>query len=578
MTEKIKTTVDVFQNIVDTLQARELPNGQFKARCPAHDDNNPSLSLSLSDDGCILFHCHAGCTVDAIRDALGLEWRDLFPEKAKTPRERRFGKLVKSYVYTDESGNPLYRKNRFEPKDFSLQGYSNGQWTNDLNGARRVLYRLPEVLEADTVYLCEGEKSADAIRGLGVTATSAYTTTGWRDDFTKSLQGKRVVILADNDETGLKEAFKRKAILGATVVNLGHGKRQSYDPYDWVQDGGTAEDLAKLTAEDKKPKTLFRLTSLAELTNEPDKEWLIDNFLGVGDLAMVFGPSESGKTFLAINLACMLARGTGKMSGSFQVNGPKNVVYMSAEGRSGLAQRFLAAMISFDLSPDECARIQVCKSVVNFVDGNNTSHYTFFLQAIREQGFIPDVIIIDHLSSTVPGKGDSDQAAATLVGQAIADIQHNIGAAVVLIHHTGYDTSHSRGMTNYKDILDVQIKVMATNGHKNPRTMSCEKNKDGPHWQAQNFDLVPVDHTSSCTIVWNGIAPSKALTVSAQLDKVEQHIRKHPKQNTNQVVVAMESVLDGGRTMVENRIKTLCTEKRIIALKDDSGHTVYQAN
>ena len=51
----------------------------YQARCPAHADNGPSLSLREGDDGRILLHCHAGCATEAVVAALGLSMGDLFP-------------------------------------------------------------------------------------------------------------------------------------------------------------------------------------------------------------------------------------------------------------------------------------------------------------------------------------------------------------------------------------------------------------------------------------------------------------------------------------------------------------------
>ncbi len=50
------------------------------ARCPAHDDQTPSLHITLSDDGRVLLHCFAGCDPQSILDAVGLRWRDLCPD------------------------------------------------------------------------------------------------------------------------------------------------------------------------------------------------------------------------------------------------------------------------------------------------------------------------------------------------------------------------------------------------------------------------------------------------------------------------------------------------------------------
>jgi hypothetical protein len=57
-----------------------LPGGStWKALCPAHDDQDPSLSITEGDNGRVLLHCFAGCDERAILQAMGLTFRDLFP-------------------------------------------------------------------------------------------------------------------------------------------------------------------------------------------------------------------------------------------------------------------------------------------------------------------------------------------------------------------------------------------------------------------------------------------------------------------------------------------------------------------
>lgn len=62
--------------------------GSWMARCPAHDDRSPSLSIREADDGKILLRCMAGCRLEAIVKAVGLEVSDLFPPR----REDDYGK------------------------------------------------------------------------------------------------------------------------------------------------------------------------------------------------------------------------------------------------------------------------------------------------------------------------------------------------------------------------------------------------------------------------------------------------------------------------------------------------------
>uniref|UniRef100_A0A7V4WMA6 Zinc finger CHC2-type domain-containing protein n=1 Tax=Candidatus Caldatribacterium saccharofermentans TaxID=1454753 RepID=A0A7V4WMA6_9BACT len=65
---------------------RQVGPGKWVARCPAHDDRRPSLSIAEGKDGRILLHCFAGCRTADVLQALGLTFRDLFPEGApQTP-------------------------------------------------------------------------------------------------------------------------------------------------------------------------------------------------------------------------------------------------------------------------------------------------------------------------------------------------------------------------------------------------------------------------------------------------------------------------------------------------------------
>lgn len=63
-------------------------HGKWKARCPAHDDNNPSLSIAEGDNGAVLVHCHAGCEITDVVGAMGLQLPDLYPEDTRKSKSR----------------------------------------------------------------------------------------------------------------------------------------------------------------------------------------------------------------------------------------------------------------------------------------------------------------------------------------------------------------------------------------------------------------------------------------------------------------------------------------------------------
>lgn len=76
-------------------KVRQRAPGQWSARCPAHADKGPSLSLRESPEGAVLLHCFAGCNTQAVVSAMGLELADLFPPRSTSGREpKRLARLL----------------------------------------------------------------------------------------------------------------------------------------------------------------------------------------------------------------------------------------------------------------------------------------------------------------------------------------------------------------------------------------------------------------------------------------------------------------------------------------------------
>jgi putative DNA primase/helicase len=125
------------------------------------------------------------------------------------------GEIVATYDYTDETGALLFQCVRFQPKDFrQRQPDGKGGWIWNIEGVRRVLYRLAEVIPERTVCVAEGEKDADHLRSLGFTATTNPMGAGkWRPEYAETLRGKDVVIFGDvGDEDGAGEKHTAQVI------------------------------------------------------------------------------------------------------------------------------------------------------------------------------------------------------------------------------------------------------------------------------------------------------------------------------------------------------------------------------
>src|SRR5262249_14918434 len=116
-------------------------------RCPAHDDRKNSLSLTESN-GKLLVKCQAGCPTEFVINAVGLQWRDLFTDNVNgKPQDP----IIQRYIYTDENGHPVYRVCRTASKNFFQERFEAGAYLPGLNGVRRVLYNLPDLIKAKTI-------------------------------------------------------------------------------------------------------------------------------------------------------------------------------------------------------------------------------------------------------------------------------------------------------------------------------------------------------------------------------------------------------------------------------------------
>ncbi len=224
---------------------------KLKAKCPFHEDKTPSLSLDL-DRG--LWNCHAGCGGGSVIDLIarfenktpGLVLSEASegasgPSRAKCsqPKEMPVTKATIGtiYQYRDALNRDAYQVVRMVPKTFRQRHMKGDAWVWNMEGVERVLYRLPEIMQAEEIVVVEGEKDADNLVALGFCATCNVGGAGkWMNGYTDSLAGKRVVLCGDNDDAGRKHmdmVFESLAGKVAEVrfVNL---PKEFKDVSDWI--------------------------------------------------------------------------------------------------------------------------------------------------------------------------------------------------------------------------------------------------------------------------------------------------------------------------------------------------------
>tara|TARA_B100001964_G_scaffold148276_1_gene163388 strand:- start:668 stop:2809 length:2142 start_codon:yes stop_codon:yes gene_type:complete len=169
------------------IHINEIKGGNQKTTCPKcshtrQKNTEPCLSVN-HDEG--VYYCHH------------CDWKGSLPNGSDSGHDDHI-----IYNYCDESGTVLYQKVRAYPKKFWLQKPDGGK----LSGVRRVLYRLPELINSTgQVFIVGGEKDVETLRTHDLTATTNDNGEGnWRSEFNQFLKDRDVVILEDNDEKGRK--------------------------------------------------------------------------------------------------------------------------------------------------------------------------------------------------------------------------------------------------------------------------------------------------------------------------------------------------------------------------------------
>jgi 5S rRNA maturation endonuclease (ribonuclease M5) len=273
--------------------------------------------------------------------AAGLGWihklnPSLRTQRCQSPAKKKYGKIITEYSYEDASGKLLFQVCRTEDKEFPVRRPNgNGGWIWSLDGAPRVLYRLPELLAAGSeawTFSPEGEKDVESLRGIGLTATCNPGGAGKFNlvENIAPLYGRRVAVIADADAAGRNHAQQvATALYGkASEVRIFEMPDGAKDASEWIEskDSLTPEDLRQAFLEmaeaaplwepnskDCQPSHIEDLATLdivclADV--EPEEvEFLWFPYLPIGKITFIDGDPSAGKTWLALNIAAIVTRG-----------------------------------------------------------------------------------------------------------------------------------------------------------------------------------------------------------------------------------------------------------------------------
>jgi hypothetical protein len=551
------------EQIAKQLGNAKKANGQWVASCPVpshgkgNGDKNPSLSININDDGKPLFHCHGGCSQEDVFHTIRA--LNLLPELLDKPdplaniRPIPRNILEQEWAYQDEDRQTVFVKQRYKigetGKTYRLYKVdADGRKHSTLGDARIVPYNLPALLDAKTagrnVFLVEGEKAADAIKSIGMIATTAHTGAGsWPAAITEYFAGAQVIIVPDNDVPGWQYAYKAaEAILpivkSLKVVDLGL-QGQGDDAFEFIEAGGGRAELVALVkaavpitsldqvtmperlnpitnaatqlpptptapsdfdiakefeaepAAPPKPSKQIQIEHWDSIQDEPVR-WLIDKVLPVGSFSALYGPPGSFKSFHALHIAHCIATGTAWMGN--EVTEAGGVLYIAGEGFGGVGARIKACKQHHQTEAG--APIYVIRHQLNL--RSSVEDFNALMLAVEtlvmDTGIDFKLIVIDTLARSFGGGDENSASDMMQFVVTCGHIQKIVqDAALMILHHSGKDSAKGmRGSSALLGAVDTELELIRFEDSMKG-IIRTAKQKDGEDGTRTGFEMVTVE-------------------------------------------------------------------------------------
>ena len=249
----------------------------------------------------------------------------------------------------------------------------------------------------------------------------------------------------------------------------------------------------------------FQLTWMADAKPQVSRNYLIKGLLTAGGASVVYGDSNTGKTFVALEMAYRVAAG-------IELNGRKvkqgTVIYIAAEGGRMVENRL--SVLRKEFGKD--APLAILPQTINLLDSKTDRLGLLKLIAdVSESHGEVVLVVIDTLSRAIAGGEENSSKDMTAFINTVDQIREQSGAAVLVVHHTGKDSGKgSRGHSSLRAAVDTEIEIK-------DKTLRATKQRDMPLGAAYGFDLISVDlgldedgdPVTSCVVKW-GAAPAKA--------------------------------------------------------------------
>lgn len=285
--------------------------------------------------------------------------------------------------------------------------------------------------------------------------------------------GQDIVIVADHDKHGVgqKYADQASAKFGARVIIP---PIEGMDANDYAQAG---HDLSALLVQSTGQDVIDKLQvvfgdQLGSDYEAPDE--LVEGLMTIGSLTVVYGDSNSGKTFWAMSVATAIATGSDCYG---RQTDPGLVVYLASEAPASIRSRMQAIKKFHGCSLENLAMVPV---PMNFYSGDQDAHDVIELVRAIEvaKGKPVRLIIGDTLARMSAGANENSGEDMGPVMARFDQVATATGAAMMIIHHNGKDAARgARGWSGIRAHIDTEIEVSEKDG---VRSVTVTKQRELP--------------------------------------------------------------------------------------------------
>lgn len=456
-----------------------------------------------------------------------------------------------------------------KPGKLNLPGHSVQGW-----------FTVGEVVPGGLVYVVEGIGQAWAVwQATGAAAVVAFGA-GNMGKVAAALRqnddAARLVICPDRGKE--QDAHKIAADTGAAVACLPECEPDNFDVGDLFQRDGF-DVLAALLESATMPPVSYPVSvafadELPDQYDPPDE--LIEGVLTSGDGSILYGDSNSGKTFLVIDMAAAVARGVAWMGRRTE---PGLVVYLAAESPASVRGRLQAYQKHHGCKVPNFAIVQ--STIDLFSDDTDTNRVISLVQQLeRQRGQKVRLIVGDTLARLSAGANENAGQDMGLVIQRFDRIRTECKAHFLLIHHSGKNVANgARGWSGVRAAVDTEIEISDS---PTGRCVEITKQRDlSTKGERIGFrlDVVTLGHTkwgepaTSCVVVASDapVKAAKAIKLGETQQAVMALLRGAGKNMKVREIADALAEQEITRTSVYNAVNRL----RDVELVEVSGGMVH---